>query len=145
LIRCRSTTGEQALPGSGGKNVVNVILVDFRGFDTFGEIMVLGIAAMVIFALLDGLLNGSGKPAKLAAWTSGESYSPGRHPVVMVVVTRLMLPLSLMVAPSFFCGGTTNPAADLLRRWWSRSLDHAVHGQRLWLGRAAGPSSTITR
>ncbi len=38
------------IPGGGGTNVVNVILVDFRGFDTFGEIIVLGIAALVIFA-----------------------------------------------------------------------------------------------
>ena len=30
----------------GGDNVVNVILVDFRGFDTFGEIIVLGIGAV---------------------------------------------------------------------------------------------------
>ena len=30
--------------GGGGTNVVNVILVDFRGFDTYGEIIVLGIA-----------------------------------------------------------------------------------------------------
>jgi multicomponent Na+:H+ antiporter subunit A len=35
-----------------GKNVVNVILVDFRGFDTLGEITVLTIAAIGIFALL---------------------------------------------------------------------------------------------
>ncbi len=35
-----------------GKNVVNVILVDFRGFDTMGEITVLGIAALGIYALL---------------------------------------------------------------------------------------------
>jgi multicomponent K+:H+ antiporter subunit A len=39
---------QQALPRSGGRNVVNVILVDFRGFDTFGEIMVLGVAALII-------------------------------------------------------------------------------------------------
>ncbi|MCO5066180.1 MAG: monovalent cation/H+ antiporter subunit A [Rhizobiaceae bacterium] len=36
----------------GGRNVVNVILVDFRGFDTFGEIAVLGIVALTVFALL---------------------------------------------------------------------------------------------
>src|SRR5699024_12688387 len=36
-------------------NVVNVILVDFRGFDTFGEITVLGVAALGIAALLRGL------------------------------------------------------------------------------------------
>lgn len=36
----------------GGENVVNVILVDFRGFDTMGEITVLGIVALSVFALL---------------------------------------------------------------------------------------------
>ena len=45
-----------AKTGGGGTNVVNVILVDFRGFDTFGEIIVLGIAAILIFALVEGLL-----------------------------------------------------------------------------------------
>ncbi len=43
---------EQALPAGGGHNVVNVILVDFRGFDTFGEISVLGIVAITVYALL---------------------------------------------------------------------------------------------
>ena len=38
--------------GGGGDNVVNVILVDFRGFDTMGEITVLGIAAMGVWTLL---------------------------------------------------------------------------------------------
>ena len=41
-----------ALPEGGGTNVVNVILVDFRGFDTFGEITVLGIVALTVYALL---------------------------------------------------------------------------------------------
>ncbi|HLV84152.1 MAG TPA: monovalent cation/H+ antiporter subunit A [Devosia sp.] len=36
----------------GGRNVVNVILVDFRGFDTLGEITVLAIVALTTFALL---------------------------------------------------------------------------------------------
>jgi multicomponent K+:H+ antiporter subunit A len=43
---------EKAYSEGGGKNVVNVILVDFRGFDTFGEITVLGIFALTVFALL---------------------------------------------------------------------------------------------
>ncbi|MFY4775458.1 Na+/H+ antiporter subunit A [Metabacillus sp. RGM 3146] len=37
---------------AGGKNVVNVILVDFRGFDTMFEITVLGIAALGIFSMI---------------------------------------------------------------------------------------------
>ena len=44
-----------SVPGGGGSNVVNVILVDFRGYDTFGEITVLALAALGIFAMLDGL------------------------------------------------------------------------------------------
>ena len=43
---------EHAYSEGGGHNVVNVILVDFRGFDTFGEITVLGIVALTVYALL---------------------------------------------------------------------------------------------
>ena len=43
---------ENAYTQGGGRNVVNVILVDFRGFDTMGEICVLGIVALTVFALL---------------------------------------------------------------------------------------------
>ena len=35
--------------------MVNVILVDFRGYDTLGEITVLALAALGIYALLEGL------------------------------------------------------------------------------------------
>ncbi len=41
-----------SLPEGGGGNVVNVLLVDFRGYDTMGEITVLGIVAMTVYALL---------------------------------------------------------------------------------------------
>jgi multicomponent Na+:H+ antiporter subunit A len=37
---------EQSLPKGKGSNVVNVILVDFRGWDTMGEITVLLVAAV---------------------------------------------------------------------------------------------------
>jgi multicomponent K+:H+ antiporter subunit A len=43
---------ERAYSEGGGTNVVNVILVDFRGFDTLGEIAVVGIVALTVFALL---------------------------------------------------------------------------------------------
>lgn len=43
---------ERAYTEGGGRNVVNVILVDFRSFDTLGEIAVLCIVALSVFALL---------------------------------------------------------------------------------------------
>ena len=41
----------RSLPDGHGRNVVNVILVDFRGFDTFGEITVLAAASIGAVAL----------------------------------------------------------------------------------------------
>jgi multicomponent K+:H+ antiporter subunit A len=43
---------ENAYTKGGGTNIVNVILVDFRAFDTLGEITVLGIVAITVYALL---------------------------------------------------------------------------------------------
>lgn len=43
---------DNAYQEGGGRNVVNVILVDFRGFDTLGEIAVLGVVALTVYALL---------------------------------------------------------------------------------------------
>ena len=43
---------QRAYSGGGGTNVVNVILVDFRSFDTLGEITVLTIVALTVFTLL---------------------------------------------------------------------------------------------
>jgi multicomponent Na+:H+ antiporter subunit A len=43
---------ERALPEGGGRNVVNVILTDFRGLDTLGEITVLTVAAFGIASLV---------------------------------------------------------------------------------------------
>ncbi|RDI72313.1 hydrogen gas-evolving membrane-bound hydrogenase subunit E [Halopelagius longus] len=43
---------EQAVPAGGGTNVVNVILVDFRAFDTLGELLVVTVAALAILVLV---------------------------------------------------------------------------------------------
>ncbi|MCA1790480.1 MAG: DUF4040 domain-containing protein, partial [Thioalkalivibrio sp.] len=104
---------EQAKPGGGGTNVVNVILVDFRGFDTFGEIIVLGIAALAIFALLDGALRG-GPASRLARWSPDMPQAADRHPLIMVVATRVMLPLVLMVGAYIFLRGHNLPGGGFI-------------------------------
>jgi multicomponent Na+:H+ antiporter subunit A len=43
---------DHSLTSANGRNVVNVILVDFRALDTLGEITVLGVAAVGVFALV---------------------------------------------------------------------------------------------
>jgi multicomponent Na+:H+ antiporter subunit A len=43
---------QRALPDAGGSNAVNVLLVDFRAFDTFGESTVVTVAALGIIGLV---------------------------------------------------------------------------------------------
>ena len=78
---------------AGGKNVVNVILVDFRGFDTLGEITVLGIAALGIFAMIDGLKI-KAPPRDI----TGHSWSADPFPLMLQAVSRPLLPMALLVA-----------------------------------------------
>lgn len=53
--------GQYAYTLGKGKNVVNVILVDFRGFDTMFEIVVLSIAALGVYSLIKLRLKSSEK------------------------------------------------------------------------------------
>ena len=41
-----------SVPGGHGRNIVNVILVDFRALDTLGEIVVVVVAGLAAFGLL---------------------------------------------------------------------------------------------
>ncbi|MFC3118484.1 hydrogen gas-evolving membrane-bound hydrogenase subunit E [Jhaorihella thermophila] len=99
--------------GGGGTNVVNVILVDFRGYDTFGEITVLGIAAIVIFAVTRAVLN-SPVRAYLLNRKPSEPQSGDAHPMIMVVATRMMMPVALMVATYIFLRGHNLPGGGFI-------------------------------
>jgi multicomponent K+:H+ antiporter subunit A len=99
--------------GGGGTNVVNVILVDFRGFDTFGEIIVLGIAALVIYALTETLLS-SPVRARLLNRKPDQPRAGDAHPLMMVVMTRVMLPLFLMVGVYIFLRGHNQPGGGFI-------------------------------
>jgi len=99
-------------PGGGGTNVVNVILVDFRGYDTFAEIIVLGIAAISIFALLDISLKGPALKRIRALLPKEEAGDA--HPLILVVVARLLLPLSLAVGVYIFLRGHNEPGGGFI-------------------------------
>ncbi len=99
--------------GGGGTNVVNVTLVDFRAFDTFGEITVLGIAALTIFALLQPAARGvSGQ--RLRQWVADLPRSPEWHPMMFAVATRLLLPLAIMVGLYIFLRGHNAPGGGFI-------------------------------
>ncbi|WBV44947.1 monovalent cation/H+ antiporter subunit A [Pseudoroseomonas cervicalis] len=87
---------ERAYTEGGGTNVVNVILVDFRGFDTFGEVVVLGVVALTVFALLRRF-----RPAKESVGVpeqqSGQDSAHGWL-LVPAAIMRLMFPVIGLVA-----------------------------------------------
>lgn len=56
---------ENALPKAYGTNVVNVILVDFRGLDTFGEVIVIALAGIGVYSLLKLKPQDANKPAEI--------------------------------------------------------------------------------
>ena len=99
--------------GGGGTNLVNVILVDFRGFDTYGEIIVLGIAALIIYALTETLLDGPVR-ARLLNRKPDQPRSGGMHPMMMVVVTRVIMPVVLMVGFYIFWRGHNVPGGGFI-------------------------------
>jgi len=100
---------ENSKPGGGGTNVVNVILVDFRGFDTLGEITVLGIAALASIALLSGLrlpisqYDAAGRP-----WASD------RFPLILQIIARPALALMLLMAAYIFLRGHNLPGGGFI-------------------------------
>ena len=99
--------------GGGGTNVVNVILVDFRGFDTYGEIIVLGIAALLIYALTETLLGGPVR-ARLLNRTPDQPLAGDMHPMMMVVLTRGIMPLVLLVGFYIFLRGHNEPGGGFI-------------------------------
>ena len=99
--------------GGGGTNVVNVTLVDFRAFDTMGEIIVLGIAGLVIYALLDTTSRGAAG-ARLRSWQEDMPHSPESHPVMFVMSTRILLPLVLVAGIFIFLRGHNEPGGGFI-------------------------------
>ncbi|MAD53403.1 MULTISPECIES: monovalent cation/H+ antiporter subunit A [unclassified Idiomarina] len=98
-----------AKTGGGGTNVVNVILVDFRGFDTLGEITVLAIAAAGIHKLLNKL-----KPFMPSSDIDGRPWHRIKHPLMLTNVANLILPMAMVVAVYIFLRGHNLPGGGFI-------------------------------
>jgi len=111
-----------ALPGGGGSNVVNVMLVDFRAFDTLGEITVLGAVALSVYALLRRFRpppESVAQPRQQQALADGQAtdlVKPERagsiaagYMLVPAVISRLLMPVALVVAAHLFLRGHNEP------------------------------------
>jgi multicomponent K+:H+ antiporter subunit A len=100
---------EQSVPGGGGTNVVNVTLVDFRGFDTFGEITVLGVAGVGVLALLEGL-----RVRRERFDADGIAFGGQRFDTTLAFAARVLLPFALVVAVYLFLRGHNQPGGGFI-------------------------------
>jgi multicomponent K+:H+ antiporter subunit A len=111
---------DKAYTEGGGRNVVNVILVDFRGFDTLGEITVLGIVALTVFALLRRFRpapDSVDRPEQQQVQRAYDEAEPHRKPdataaeymYVPSVIMQWMFPVVIMLAAYLFLRGHDAP------------------------------------
>lgn len=100
---------ERSLPDGNGRNVVNVILVDFRGLDTLGEITVLAVGSIGAVALAR-----AGRRPRRAAERSAQG--PGgttRHQFVEVVL-RTLVHIAWMVSLFLLVMGHNQPGGGFV-------------------------------
>ena len=142
---------DNSVPKGGGTNMVNVILVDFRGYDTWGEITVLGIAGVGVLALLDGL-RAQRPRADYSQDGASRAWSFAEPPLMLRQVARLVLPLALVVTAYIFWRGHGLPGGGFIAglitavalvlqymargQGWAEGVLHAGGGTRYtrWIG-----------
>ena len=95
---------KNSVPRGGGDNVVNVLLVDFRGFDTFGEIIVLSMAAVGVWLLM----------ANLRIERPAFMLKMEENGIMLATAARLLLPFALLVAAYLFLRGHNLPGGGFL-------------------------------
>ena len=93
------------LPLGGGSNAVNVIIVDFRAFDTLGEIAVFGIAALVMHALLANFDPQRVLPA---------GAEDDKHPLMLQLASRLVLPFAVLISLYMLLRGHNQPGGGFI-------------------------------
>lgn len=113
----------RALSEGGGANVVNVLLVDFRGFDTMGEITVLGAVALTVYALLRRFRPAPESVAiplqqasdvDPAVRETPARQANGGYLLVAGVYMRFLLPVMGVIAAYFFMRGHNLPGGGFV-------------------------------
>lgn len=102
---------------AGGKNVVNVILVDFRGFDTMLEIVVLGIASFGIYALIRLNLDTPASSASRTDVVSARLQQLQRvksNNVILQMISRVAVVIILTLSLYLFFAGHHNPGGGFI-------------------------------
>ena len=105
----------ESYESAGGKNVVNVILVDFRGFDTLFEIMVLGVASLGIYGLIK--LGVTTTPANKEGSRSSslrQGFPLVSNDVILRTMSRVIVLIIISFSLYLFFAGHNNPGGGFI-------------------------------
>ncbi|HEX2199115.1 MAG TPA: monovalent cation/H+ antiporter subunit A [Burkholderiales bacterium] len=105
---------ERAYPEGGGTNVVNVILVDFRGFDTLGEITVLGVVAVAVYSLLRRFRPARESLEPPPQQKDQDAAAAAEDLLVPGVIMRLMFPAVGLLAAYLLLRGHNLPGGGFV-------------------------------
>ena len=109
---------QTAVPGGQGRNIVNVILVDFRALDTLGEISVLAIAGAAVFALLMPVprrREGAPVPGAGGAAAHARTWHGGiMNTMILRETTRRLVPLILVFSVFLLLRGHEHPGGGFV-------------------------------
>lgn len=97
---------QKSLPEGFGRNIVNVILVDFRGLDTFGEMTVVGLAGLGVWALL------AGRSRSLSRSEGGRGRSV--NTLILRTTSRFLFTLLLLLSVFLLLRGHNEPGGGFI-------------------------------
>ncbi|HLW04346.1 MAG TPA: monovalent cation/H+ antiporter subunit A, partial [Azoarcus sp.] len=113
----------RSLTEGGGSNVVNVLLVDFRSLDTFGEITVLAIVALTVYALLRRFRPSPDSaeiplqqrnPVDPATRQAPAEQANSGYLLIPGIYLRALLPFMIVIAAYFFMRGHNLPGGGFV-------------------------------
>ena len=100
---------------TGGTNVVNTILVDYRAFDTLGEVIVLGVAGLIIIAVIrSSNLLPSHSSRQVVVSSTNASFNPFDNTVLMRTVARFLVPLLIIWSLYLLFRGHNEPGGGFI-------------------------------
>ncbi|MCL3859542.1 DUF4040 family protein [Actinotalea sp. K2] len=100
---------------TGGSNVVNTILVDFRALDTLGELTVLAIAGLIIIAVLDSSsLSHGNLPEKVSGFARNAVFSARENSLIMRTVGRALSPVLVVWSAYLLLRGHNAPGGGFI-------------------------------
>ncbi len=113
-----STVGQyfldEAKTDTGGTNVVNTILVDYRALDTFGELTVIAVAGIVLIGILRSRPMIAQRVPDLSVWSSSAISRVEDNTLPIRVVSRWAAPLIILLSFHLFFRGHYEPGGGFI-------------------------------